>query len=105
MFYNTLIKSDDPALVVECLNGYRLKEKEPSNYGEFTVPIGIPEIVKEGNDITVVSYGSTFNQCEKAAVELDKMNIQKMKVHIYLRLDNSNPLSPPAFQTTYNKNI
>ena len=74
-FYNTLIKSDDPALVVECLNGYRLKEKEPSNYGEFTVPIGIPEIVKEGNDITVVSYGSTFNQCEKAAVELDKMNV------------------------------
>ncbi|MDG2343070.1 MAG: thiamine pyrophosphate-dependent enzyme [Flavobacteriales bacterium] len=74
-FYNTLIKSDDPALVVECLNGYRLKEKEPSNYGEFTVPIGIPEIVKEGSDITVVSYGSTFNQSEKAAVELDKMNI------------------------------
>ncbi|MBM77924.1 MAG: transketolase [Crocinitomicaceae bacterium] len=74
-FYNTLIKSDDPALVVECLNGYRLKEKEPSNYGEFTVPIGIPEIVKEGSDITVVSYGSTFNQCEKAAVELDKMNV------------------------------
>lgn len=74
-FYNTLIKSDDPALVVECLNGYRLKEKEPSNYGEFTVPIGIPEIVKEGNDITVVSYGSTFNQCEKAADELEKMGI------------------------------
>jgi 2-oxoisovalerate dehydrogenase E1 component len=74
-FYNTLIKSDDPALVIECLNGYRHKEKEPSNYGEFTVPIGIPEIVKEGSDITVVSYGSTFNQCEKAAAELEKMNI------------------------------
>ncbi len=74
-FYNTLIKSDDPALVVECLNGYRLKEKEPANYGEFTVPVGIPEIVKKGTDITVVSYGSTFNQCVKAADELENMNI------------------------------
>ena len=64
-FYNTLIKSDDPALVIECLNAYRVKEYEPTNYGEFTTPIGIPEIVEEGKDITVVSYGSTFNICLK----------------------------------------
>jgi pyruvate/2-oxoglutarate/acetoin dehydrogenase E1 component/TPP-dependent pyruvate/acetoin dehydrogenase alpha subunit len=74
-FYNTLIKSDDPALVVECLNGYRLKEKEPSNYGDFTTPIGIPEVVVNGNDITIVSYGSTFNLCFEAAKELNELNI------------------------------
>jgi len=74
-FYNTLISSDDPALVIECLNGYRLKEKEPSNYGNFTTPIGIPEIVVEGDDITIVSYGSTFNLCTEAAKELEELNI------------------------------
>ena len=74
-FYNTLINSDDPALVIECLNGYRLKEKEPSNYGNFTTPIGIPEIVVEGDDVTIVSYGSTFNLCIEAAKELEELNI------------------------------
>jgi len=74
-FYNTLMKSDDPALVIECLNGYRIKENEPSNYGEFTTPIGIPEIVKIGNDVTVVSYGSTFNLCIEASKELEQLNI------------------------------
>ena len=69
-FYNTLLKSDDPALVIECLNAYRIKENEPSNYGDFTTPIGIPEIVVEGNDITVVSYGSTFNICHESVKEL-----------------------------------
>ena len=62
-------------LVVECLNGYRLKEKEPDNYGDFTTPIGVPEVVKEGDDITVVSYGSTFNLCYEASKELEKLNI------------------------------
>ena len=74
-FYNTLIKSDDPALVIECLNAYRVKEYEPTNYGEFTTPIGIPEIVEEGKDITVVSYGSTFNICLEAVKELNDYNI------------------------------
>lgn len=66
-FYNTLIQGDDPALVIECLNGYRSKERLPSNLGEFTVPIGIPEIVCEGTDLTLVSYGSTFHICKQAA--------------------------------------
>ena len=74
-FYNTLLKSDDPALVIECLNGYRIKENEPSNYGDFTTPIGVPEVVKTGNDVTVVSYGSTFNLCEQASEILDEMNV------------------------------
>ena len=66
-FYNTLLESDDCALEVEPLNGYRTKERLPLNFGEFKTPIGIPEIVVEGSDITMVSYGSTFNICEKAA--------------------------------------
>lgn len=73
--YNTLLQSDDAAIVIECLNGYRSKEKLPSNLGQFTVPIGIPEIVREGNDITLVSYGSTFNVCAKAVDELEKSGI------------------------------
>ena len=75
-FYNTLLKSDDPALVIECLNAYRIKENEPSNYGDFTTPIGIPEIVIEGNDITVVSYGSTFNICHESVKELETHGIK-----------------------------
>ena len=74
-FYNTLLKGDEPGLVIECLNGYRSKEDMPTNLGEFTTPIGIPEIVKEGKDVTVVSYGSTFNICSQASEQLEKMNI------------------------------
>lgn len=73
--YNTLLQSDDPALVIECLNGYRSKERLPSNLGEFTVPIGIPEVVREGSDLTLVSYGSTFNLCAKACEQLEALGI------------------------------
>jgi 2-oxoisovalerate dehydrogenase E1 component len=73
--YNTLIQSDDPALVIECLNGYRTKERLPSNLGDFTVPIGIPEVVREGDDVTLVSYGSTFNICLQAADRLAELGI------------------------------
>ena len=64
--YNTLLKSNDPGIVIECLNGYRLKEKLPSNLIEFTVPLGIPEIIKDGNDITIVSYGSMLRIIQEA---------------------------------------
>lgn len=57
-FYNTLLKSDDPGIVVECLNGYRLKEKMPENLLEFTMPLGKPEVLQKGTDITLVTYGS-----------------------------------------------
>ncbi|MEO8589995.1 MAG: transketolase C-terminal domain-containing protein, partial [Flavobacteriales bacterium] len=73
--YNTLLQSDDPALVIECLNGYRSKEKLPSNLGEFTVPIGVPEVVREGTDLTLVSYGSTLNLCAKACEQLEALGI------------------------------
>ena len=71
-FYNTLLECDEPALVVECLNGYRLKEKMPLNYGEFKTPIGVVETLKKGTDITLVSYGSTLRLVEQAAKELLK---------------------------------
>lgn len=73
--YNTLLRSDEPALVIECLNGYRLKEPMPLNVGEFTVPLGKAEIVREGNDITVVSYGSTLRVVQQAATTLNKLGI------------------------------
>jgi len=73
--YNTLLKGDDPALVIEPLNGYRTKEKLPENLGEFTIPLGVPEIVREGSDITVLSYGSTCNLAEQACKELAEMDI------------------------------
>lgn len=73
--YNTLLKANDPAIVVECLNGYRLKERLPENLLEFTVPLGVPEIVKEGDDITVVTYGSTLRVVMEAADSLAAQNI------------------------------
>ena len=69
-FYNTLMQGDDPALVVECLNGYRLKEKLPTNLGDIKTPIGVVETVKEGTDITLVSYGSTLRIVEQTAKAL-----------------------------------
>ena len=74
-FYNTLIAADEPALVVEPLNGYRTKELMPTNIGDFREPLGIPEITKEGSDLTIVSYGSTFNLCTVAAQQLAELGI------------------------------
>lgn len=74
-FYNTMLKSDDPALIIECLNGYRLKERIPNNIGEFTLPLGIPEILKEGTDVTIVTYGSMCRIVMQAAQELEEIGI------------------------------
>jgi len=73
--YNTLLRGDEPALVIECLNGYRLKEKLPNNVGEFTVPLGKAEILRYGTDMTVVSYGSTLRVVMEAAEELEQLGI------------------------------
>ncbi|TDO24636.1 alpha-ketoacid dehydrogenase subunit alpha/beta [Pedobacter duraquae] len=73
--YNTLFRADEPALVIECLNGYRLKEKLPENVGEYTVPLGKAEIIRSGKDITIVSYGSTLRVVEEAAEELARFGI------------------------------
>jgi len=74
-FYNSLLECDEPALVIECLNGYRLKEKAPTNFGEFKTPIGVVETIKAGTDITLVSYGSTLRLVEQAAKELEEVGI------------------------------
>ncbi|CAN1536058.1 TPP_E1_PDC_ADC_BCADC domain containing protein [Flavobacteriaceae bacterium] len=74
-FYNALLECDEPALVIECLNGYRLKEKMPENYGEFKTPIGVVETLRKGTDITLVSYGSTLRLVEQAANELFEAGI------------------------------
>ena len=74
-FYNALLKSDEPAIIVENLNGYRLKERVPVNLGEFTTPIGKVEVIKEGSDITLVSYGSTLRLVEEASVDLSQVGI------------------------------
>lgn len=73
--YNTLLQSNDPGLVVECLNGYRLKEKMPANLLEFTVPLGVPEIIRQGEDVTVVTYGSTLRIVQEAAQQLELQGI------------------------------
>lgn len=73
--YNTLLRGNDPGLVVECLNGYRLKEKLPSNLQTFTIPLGVPEIIKEGNDVTIVSYGSTLRVIQEAVERLETKGI------------------------------
>lgn len=74
-FYNTLLEGDDPGIVIEPLNGYRLKEKRPDNIGEYRLPLGVPEVLREGNDVTVVSYGSTLNIANDAAGQLEKHGI------------------------------
>lgn len=81
-FYNTLLETDEPALIVECLNGYRLKEKMPTNLGEFKTPIGVIETIKEGTDITIVSYGSTLRLVEQAAKELMEIGINAEVIDI-----------------------
>lgn len=74
-FYNTMLASDDPAIIIEPLNGYRLREKVPSNIGEFRIPVGVPEIMKEGKDLTLVTYGSCVRIAEDAVRQLQDFDI------------------------------
>lgn len=90
--YNTLLQSDEPGLVVECLNGYRLKEQMPGNLSEFTVPLGVPEILQEGEDITIVSYGSTLRVIAEAIeqyLEPGGISVELIDVQTLLPFDVS----------------
>lgn len=100
-FYNTLLQTDEPALIVECLNGYRLKEKLPTNMGKFTTPIGVVETIKEGTDITLVSYGSTLRIVEEAANELQQVGIdaEVIDVQSLLPLDLNHDLVKSVAKT------
>jgi len=75
-FYNTLLKCDEPAVVIEVLNGYRIKEKMPDNVSEFTVPLGVPEVIREGSDVTVVTYGACCRIAMEAAQKLSRVGIE-----------------------------
>jgi len=100
-FYNTLLEKDEPALVIECLNGYRLKEKMPTNLAEFKTPIGVVETIKEGNDITLVSYGSTLRIVEQAAKELELIGIscEVIDVQSLLPFDIKHDISKSVAKT------
>ncbi len=74
-FYNTMLQSDEPAIIIECLNGYRLKEQLPNNIGEFRVPLGVPEVLQEGTDITIVTYGSCVRIAQEAIDQLEEVGI------------------------------
>jgi pyruvate/2-oxoglutarate/acetoin dehydrogenase E1 component len=90
--YNTLLKCHEPAVIIEVLNGYRLKEKQPENLSEFTVLIGESEYIRNGNDITVVSYGATLRLVEKASTELEKLGVscEIIDIQSLIPFDNNN---------------
>jgi 2-oxoisovalerate dehydrogenase E1 component len=92
--YNTLLRADDPAIVIECLNGYRSKERLPSNLGKYTVPIGIPERLRIGTHLTMVSYGSTLNVCASACAQLEQygVDVELMDVRTLLPFDRHHSL-------------
>jgi pyruvate/2-oxoglutarate/acetoin dehydrogenase E1 component/TPP-dependent pyruvate/acetoin dehydrogenase alpha subunit len=92
--YNTLLAADEPAIVIEPLNGYRLKERMPENWGEFKVQLGVPEILREGNDITLVSYGSTLRLCMDAAKQLQEagISVEVIDVQTLLPFDKNNSI-------------
>ena len=100
-FYNSLLDIDQPAVVIEPLNGYRIKEKLPLNYGEFKTPIGEIEVLKEGTDITLVSYGSTVNIVNKVAEEIQKYNIdcEVIDVQSLIPFDLSKNISKSIIKT------
>ena len=100
-FYNTILKSDDTALIIEPLNGYRLKEKQPDNIGEFTVPVGKVEITRAGKDITLVTYGSTWKIVTEAVEELAKLGIdaEVIDVQSLLPFDLSEEISESVKKT------
>ncbi|MCT2406161.1 thiamine pyrophosphate-dependent enzyme [Chryseobacterium antibioticum] len=100
-FYNTMLQSDDPAVIVECLNGYRLKEKQPDNLGEFTVPVGQIEVTKEGKDVTLVTYGSTWRVVMDAADELEKLGIsaEVIDVQSLIPFDLTNEIAESVKRT------
>ena len=100
-FYNTLLNSDEPALVIEPLNGYRSKERLPDNVGEYNEPLGVPEVVQNGTDISIVSYGSTFNICLTAAKELESIGVscEVIDIQTLIPFDINNKISKSLEKT------
>jgi len=99
--YNTLIQADDPAVVVECLNGYRLKERQPDNLDTFTVPLGLPEVLRAGSDVTLVTYGSTIRIAEEACERLatHDIDVELIDVQTLLPFDLESVISASLSKT------
>lgn len=93
-FYNTMLKSDEPAIIIECLNGYRLKETEPDNLAAFTLPLGVPEILQKGTDITLVTYGSCVRIAEEGIKQLKEfgISVELIDVQSLLPFDVNNSI-------------
>jgi pyruvate/2-oxoglutarate/acetoin dehydrogenase E1 component len=89
--YNTLLAAQDPALVIEVLNGYRLKERLPANVGDFTVPLGVPEVLREGGDVTVVTYGACCRVAAEAAEQLARVGVEVELVDVQTLLPFDRP--------------
>ena len=100
-FYNTMLESDDPAVIIECLNGYRLKEKLPSNLGVFKTPIGIVDVTKEGADVTLVTYGSTWRLVMDAAkeLEIEGISVEVIDVQSLMPFDVQHDISKSIAKT------
>lgn len=100
-FYNTIMKSDEPALVVECLNGYRLKEKMPDNLSEFTVPVGVPEVLQYGTDVTIVTYGSCIRIAQEGIkmLEAKEISIELIDVQCLLPFDINHSIVESLMKT------
>lgn len=100
-FYNTLLRSDEPALVVECLNGYRLKERLPDNIGDFTLPLGVPETLAEGSDLTLVTYGSTCRIAQEACARLAShgISVELIDVQTLLPFDTQHLIAKSVQKT------
>ncbi len=89
--YNTLLRAEDPALVIEVLNGYRVKERPPENIAEFTVPLGVPEVLRQGNDLTLVTYGACCRVAEAAAELLARVGIEAEVIDVQTLLPLDRP--------------
>jgi len=100
-FYNTMLESDDPAVIIECLNGYRLKEKLPSNLGVFKTPIGVVDVTKEGADVTLVTYGSTWRLVMDAAkeLEIEGISVEVIDVQSLMPFDVQHDISKSIAKT------
>ena len=87
--YNTMLHSDDPAIIVECLNGYRLKERMPDNIGEYTIPLGVPEVLQEGTDVTLVTYGTCVRIAQEGIklLEEEGISVELIDVQTLLPFD------------------
>jgi pyruvate/2-oxoglutarate/acetoin dehydrogenase E1 component len=90
-FYNTLLRADDPAVIVEVLNGYRLRETVPANLGEFTLPLGVPEVLRAGSDVTVATYGACCRIALEAAAQLEEVGIDVEVIDVQTLLPFDRP--------------